>query len=215
MSWVPLLGGTAGAILGGVVSDRLAKSRGFSGRLMVLISSQLIATPFLVGAIFLPPSPWAFLSLLPAYVAGEMWIGVCLAVVIDLVPRDITSAAVALFLFVINNIAGVMTLVVPYLEMAIGLRYSLLILFPGLYVVAATLFSVTYSILLCSQKRNKKRIGSLEENRALIQAVDSEEDKEDSKKEDEDDPEWLEPIFVYDSRPHCNSISDPKTEQHD
>lgn len=151
LSWVPLLGGIVGALFGGWVSDKLAKTRGIAARLWVLIVSQLAAIPFLVGALYLPPSPWAFLSLLPAYAIGEMWIGVCLAVVIAMAPRDITSAAVALFLFIINNLGGSMPLLVPPLEMSIGLRSAILVLFPGLYFLAALLFVVTLCVWKCSE----------------------------------------------------------------
>ena len=41
LSWVPLVGGTLGAVLGGYVSDRLAKSRGTNARMWVLIVSQV------------------------------------------------------------------------------------------------------------------------------------------------------------------------------
>ena len=41
LSWVPLVGGTLGALVGGFVSDRLARSKGFNGRLTVLIASQV------------------------------------------------------------------------------------------------------------------------------------------------------------------------------
>lgn len=146
LSWVPLIGGTVGALFGGWVSDRVARTRGIAARLWVLIISQLAAIPFLVGVLYLPPSPWAFLSLLPAYAIGEMWIGVCLAVVIAMAPRDTASAAVALFLLVINNLGGSMPLLVPALEMAISLRIALLLLFPGLYLLAALLFAMTLCV---------------------------------------------------------------------
>ena len=41
LSWVPLVGGSVGAVLGGVVSDRLARKRGYRARLWVLIGSQV------------------------------------------------------------------------------------------------------------------------------------------------------------------------------
>ena len=157
LSWVPLIGGTVGALLGGWVSDRVAKTRGLSARLWVLVISQLLAIPFLIGVLYLPPHPWAFLSLLPAYAIGEMWIGVCLAVVITMAPSDITSAAVALFLFIINNLGEVMPLLVPLLEMAIGLRSSLLVLFPGLYFLAAVLFAVTLCVWKCKEVMVSRR----------------------------------------------------------
>lgn len=149
LSWVPLVGGTLGAVLGGFVSDRLVKKRGQTTRLWVLIASQLLAVPFLVGAVLLPPDPWAFLCLLPAYMVGEVWIGVCLALVIDMVPRRVVAVAVAFFLFVINNIGGVVPLLIPALEARLELRYILLLLFPGSYLLAAILFAVTLVVVVC------------------------------------------------------------------
>ncbi len=150
MSWVPLVGGTLGAVLGGFLSDRLMKRRGQVARFWVLIISQLVAAPFLVGAVFLPPNPWAFLSLLPAYIVGEVWIGVCLAIIIEMVPRRVVAMAVAFFLFVINNIGGVFPLLIPALHGMMELRYVMCLLFPGAYVVAAILFGVTLVVKLCT-----------------------------------------------------------------
>ena len=44
LSWIPLVGGTIGALMGGFLSDRLAKSRGSNTRLWVLIISQVLCT---------------------------------------------------------------------------------------------------------------------------------------------------------------------------
>ena len=41
LSWIPLLGGIIGAIIGGYVADRLAKCYGQMGRLVVMITSQV------------------------------------------------------------------------------------------------------------------------------------------------------------------------------
>ena len=165
LSWVPLIGGSAGAILGGVISDRLAIRWGKMTRPCVLIFSQvsklfyalriyvslltqLLAIPFLVGVLHLPP-PWAFLMLLPAYLIGEMWIGVCYATVLDQVPHGLVSSAVVLWLFINNNIGGAVTLLVPVVDRYVGLRYSLLILFPGCYLMATVFFSATLFTLCC------------------------------------------------------------------
>lgn len=166
---------------------------------------QLLASPFLVGALFLPPTPWAFLSLLPAYLVGEMWIGVCLACVISLVPVDTASAAIALFLFIINNIGGTLNLLVPPLETAIGLQYALLILFPGLYVLAAVLFIVTFVLLKlspCQRKHRRVRRRStsvrVREVSPLIQNADTESSSdEDSDVLDVEEGEGLGASFVY------------------
>lgn len=41
MSWIPLVGGSLGVVLGGFISDRLIKNRGFYMRVWVLIFSQV------------------------------------------------------------------------------------------------------------------------------------------------------------------------------
>ena len=41
LSWIPLLGGIIGATAGGYVADRLAKRYGQTGRLVVLVTSQV------------------------------------------------------------------------------------------------------------------------------------------------------------------------------
>lgn len=41
LSWIPLLGGIIGAIVGGYVADRLGKRYGQVGRLVVLVTSQV------------------------------------------------------------------------------------------------------------------------------------------------------------------------------
>lgn len=151
LSWVPLVGGTLGAVCGGLVSDKLVQRRGQVARLWVLVVSQLLACPFLVGAVLLPPDPWAFLCLLPAYIIGEVWIGVCLAVVIELVPARMVAVAVAFFLFIINNIGGALPLLIPSLQAKINLQHTLLVLFPGSYFLAAVLFAIALIVVKCSQ----------------------------------------------------------------
>lgn len=42
MSWIPLVGGSIGAIVGGVISDLLVKGRGPYMRILVLIVSQVL-----------------------------------------------------------------------------------------------------------------------------------------------------------------------------
>ena len=41
LSWVPVVGGTMGALIGGYLSDRLARFGGYKGRMWVLIFSQV------------------------------------------------------------------------------------------------------------------------------------------------------------------------------
>ena len=41
MSWIPLVGGSLGVVLGGFISDRIIKNRGFYARVWVLVFSQV------------------------------------------------------------------------------------------------------------------------------------------------------------------------------
>ncbi|CAN0544455.1 unnamed protein product, partial [Ectocarpus sp. 12 AP-2014] len=112
ISWVPLVGGSLGAMIGGFLSDRVAQRLGTAGRLWVVIISNALASPFAVG-VLLAPYPWCFVCLLGVELLGEMWIGVVLAVVIALVPRHVRITSVAMYNFIITNISGLSTTLVP------------------------------------------------------------------------------------------------------
>ncbi len=112
-----------------------------------------------------------------------MWIGVCLAVVISLVPTEVASAAVALYLFIINNIGGAMTLLIPPLEMTIGLQNALTVLYPGPYVIAAGLFALTQVVLWCGGRKTQRERRRTEETSPLIQNQDSDSDFEEVEEE--------------------------------
>ena len=43
MSWIPLVAGSLGAVVGGVISDILVKGRGTTARIWVLVISQVIS----------------------------------------------------------------------------------------------------------------------------------------------------------------------------
>ncbi|CAN0435631.1 unnamed protein product [Ectocarpus sp. 8 AP-2014] len=71
ISWVPLVGGSLGAMIGGFLSDRVAQRLGTAGRLWVVIISNALASPFAVG-VLLAPYPWCFVCLLGVELLGEM-----------------------------------------------------------------------------------------------------------------------------------------------
>lgn len=76
-----------------------------------------------------------------------MWVGVTLAVVVELVPKTIRTASVAYYLFIISIIGGNVPLLVPIIKKSLGLRNALYILFPGLYVLSSALFLLTLFVL--------------------------------------------------------------------
>merc|ERR1711871_281864 len=148
MSWIPLVAGSLGSLFGGFISDRVVKKHGLQARIVVLVVSQLVAAPFCAGALLLRtsgehPSPLPFLSLIPANVIGEMWVGVTLTVVMELVPAGMRGTAIAVYLFIISNIGGNANVLVTPLRSALGydnFDYTLLIMYPGMYVGGAVLF---------------------------------------------------------------------------
>lgn len=117
----------------------------------VLFLFQVIAAPFAAGALFLKP-PWAFISLIPSNIIGEMWVGVTLTVVVELVPNTIRSPAIAGYLFIISIIGGNVPLLVPPLKKVTSLRTALYILFPCLYLLSSVFFLLT----LFSLKRDMR-----------------------------------------------------------
>ena len=74
---------------------------------------------------------------------GEMWLGVCTAVVVDLSPAHLTTSCVALYFLIIQIIGGNMNLLVTPLTECFNLRVALLIMFPGCYVIGALGFAGT------------------------------------------------------------------------
>ncbi|KAK2150664.1 hypothetical protein LSH36_396g03020 [Paralvinella palmiformis] len=116
---------------------------------------NILSAPFLVGTLY-APMPWCWICQMVAYVIGEMWIGVCVAVVIDLVPSDLTASAVAVYFFIIQIIGGNMNLLVPPIEHQLGLRYALLITFPAMYLLAALLFTITLAVYVRSKRSKEK-----------------------------------------------------------
>jgi len=49
-----------------------------------------------------------------------MWVGITLAVAIEMVPTHLRTSAVAVYLFIISNIGGNVPLLVPVLKTAFG-----------------------------------------------------------------------------------------------
>ncbi|XP_065182969.1 D-galactonate transporter-like [Sycon ciliatum] len=145
MSWVPLVGGVLGAAIGGFASDRLSKKYGLQGRLMLLVGSQLLAVPFAFGVVYLPNPVMAFISLLITFVFGEAYLGVAIAIVTTVVSSRARTFAVAVFIFVISNIGGNATLLVPTMNAALphGLQDTLTILYCSGYIIAALSFFIT------------------------------------------------------------------------
>lgn len=88
-----------------------------------------------------------------------------LAIVTHVVPFEVVSISVAIYLFIINNIGSLLNLLVPPLTMLTNLRLTLAMLFGGAYLLSAILFSFTLLIHYCG---NRFRGYSIEETSRLL-----------------------------------------------
>lgn len=65
-----------------------------------------------------------------------MWFGIVFAVLVEIVPLQVRSTTVGIFLFVMNNIGGNLPILVDPLAKAIGYRESVTIFYAGAYIVS-------------------------------------------------------------------------------
>lgn len=101
-----------------------------------------------------------------AYLLGEAWLGVCAAIVIELVPADLSASAMAVYLFCIKIIGGNMILFVTPLTNALNMRLALVITFPGLYIIGGILFVFTLLLYMRREKSNYE-MGSSDMSKTL------------------------------------------------
>ncbi|CAG9805715.1 unnamed protein product [Chironomus riparius] len=134
--------GSIGVVFGGYVSDKIVKKMGIRSRVMVLALSQLISTPGAFGSVYFDPF-WAMISLASSYFFAEMWFGIVFAVIVEIVPLEVRSSIVGVFMFVINNIGGNLPILVDPLAKHIGYRASISIFYAGFYLLSSILFFIT------------------------------------------------------------------------
>jgi MFS transporter, Spinster family, sphingosine-1-phosphate transporter len=54
-----------------------------------------------------------------------MWVGVCLSVLVELVPEKLRTTGVGFYFFIISNIGGNMQVIVPPIQTAIKSAFNL------------------------------------------------------------------------------------------
>ena len=101
-----------------------------------------------------------------------MWIGTSLAVVTHLVPPDVVSITVAIYIFIINNIGSSLNLLVPVLSSAIGLRVTMLLMFAGSYLLSAILFLLTSIVYYCTNRHAHHNVNDTGETDNLLREPD-------------------------------------------
>lgn len=69
-------------------------------------------------------------------IAAEMWFGIVFAILVEIVPLQIRSTTVGIFLFVMNNIGGNLPILVDPVAKALGYRESISIFYAGFYLIS-------------------------------------------------------------------------------
>lgn len=80
-----------------------------------------------------------------------MWFGIVFAIVVEIVPLNLRSTTIGVFLFVMNNIGGNLPILVEPTRLAIGFRESLYIFYAGFYGISM------YDLWDFDKKKNLKK----------------------------------------------------------
>ncbi|XP_032671900.1 D-xylose transporter [Odontomachus brunneus] len=143
---VTIVIGSIGVVVGGIVSDKFVAKMGIRSRVACLAISQIIATPPAFGSVYFNPL-WAMITLGFSYFFAEMWFGIVFAVVVEIVPLNLRSTTIGVFLFVMNNIGGNLPILVEPTRLAIGFRESLYIFYAGFYGISSIMFFFTMFLM--------------------------------------------------------------------
>jgi len=146
LSFVTIGIGSIGVVVGGIVSDKFVAKMGVRSRAFVLALSQLIATLPAFGSVYYDPL-WAMITLGISYFFAEMWFGIVFAIVVEIVPLQVRSSTIGVFLFVMNNIGGNLPILVDPVAKSIGYRASIMIFYAGFYALSSILFFITMCLL--------------------------------------------------------------------
>jgi MFS family permease len=156
LSVIPMVFGIIGSFVGGFVSDNVAKKAEPWKRIWVLVISQISAAPFAAGVLYFPP-PFSYYFLIPTYILGEMWVGVLLTIMVEMIPERLRTTGIGFYFFVITNIGGNMQTLVPfvtdYFKNSLNfteneaLRAALYFFYPGAYVLSSVLFLLTLFLI--------------------------------------------------------------------
>ncbi|XP_020294303.1 uncharacterized protein LOC109859955 [Pseudomyrmex gracilis] len=138
--------GSIGVVVGGTISDKIVAKMGIRSRVACLAISQLIATPGAFGSVYFDPL-WAMITLGTSYFFAEMWFGIVFAVVVEIVPLNLRSTTVGVFLFIMNNIGGNLPVLVEPTRLEIGFRESLYIYYAGFYGISSIIFFLTMFLM--------------------------------------------------------------------
>lgn len=76
-----------------------------------------------------------------------MWFGILFAILVEIVPLQVRSTTIGLFLFVMNNIGGNLPILVEPVSKIIGYRESIALFYAGFYALSSILFLLTMFLM--------------------------------------------------------------------
>lgn len=86
-----------------------------------------------------------------------MWIGVTLALVVDLIPSYIRTTVIAVYLFIITLIGGNFNLLVSvFIQAGLSRTTALILCFPCLYAISSVVFLLTFFVMRYDLKKKKQ-----------------------------------------------------------
>lgn len=101
LGWIIGLAGSAGAVAGGRLADRMG-SRDVRWYMRLPAIQVLVALPFLAGFTLLPTPTQSLLAFVPFYALGAMYVGPMFSMVQGLVELRMRATAAAILLFIVN-----------------------------------------------------------------------------------------------------------------
>eukprot|EP00483_Globobulimina_turgida_P007220 UN07234 len=126
-------------------------------RICVLVIANLVSSPFAAGVILLQ-SPYCYLSLFAMYIFSEMWISVSVTLLIEFTPLNMRTHMLSIYYFSMG-LAGFAPLFVTFVEEVIGsYKWSMLVLFPGIYGSCSVLF---FCLIFTYRRDLNKKINML------------------------------------------------------
>ena len=167
LGWVPMVAGSIGCLLGGIISDKLAGNTMSSAsenltlkiqktviqRIWVLVIANLMSFPFAAGVLLID-SPYCYLSLFGMYLFSEMWISVAITLVIEFSPSNMRATMLSVYYFCVG-LAGFAPLLVTVVERWMNsYKWSMFILFPCVYGSSSILF---FFVIFTYQRDLRKR----------------------------------------------------------
>ena len=96
-----------------------------------------MAAPCAAGVLSVDP-PAAFGFLMAYYFLAETWFAILFTVLAEIVPFEVRSVCIAIFLFLMNNVGGNLPVIVAPIAEMYDLRLALYIIWAGF--VAASKF---------------------------------------------------------------------------